>query len=274
MKAAQLFDVSGLATIVTGAASGIGLSYAEAMADNGARVTLMDKDAKSLDAEVRRLAGCGGDVRGQVVDVTDRRALRASVDAVAGYYGKLDVVFANAGIDSPPGFLGMTGERTVDGAFENVSDARWDLIMATNLTSVFTTIKASVPHMKENDPSGGRIIVTTSVAGVRSEAIVGTPYMPAKAAAAHLVRQAALELAKYNILVNAIAPGPFITNIAGGHMKEPTTAQAFARFTPLHRLATTDEMQGLALFLASPAASYLTGSQMVIDGGVLLGLAD
>jgi NAD(P)-dependent dehydrogenase (short-subunit alcohol dehydrogenase family) len=74
--------------------------------------------------------------------------------------------------------------------------------------------------MKENDPSGGRIIVTTSVAGIRSEAIIGIMlYMPAKAAAAHLVHQAALELAKYNILVNAIAPGPFITNIAGGHMQ-------------------------------------------------------
>ena len=100
------------------------------------------------------------------------------------------------------------------------------------------------------------------------------PYMPAKAGAAHLVRQAALELAKYNILVNAIAPGPFITNIAGGHMRDPATVAAFARLAPLHRLASTDEIQGLALFLASPAASYVTGSQIVIDGGVLLGLAD
>src|SRR5271170_1574009 len=173
MKAAQLFDVRGLATIVTGAASGIGLAYAEAMADNGARVTLMDKDARSLDAEVRRLAERGGNVRGQAVDVTDRPALRASVDAAAKHYGKLDVVFANVGIDSPPGFLGMTGERNPDGAFEKVSDERWDLVIETNLTSIFTTIKASVPHMKKNKPTGGRIIVTTSVAGMKSEAIVG-----------------------------------------------------------------------------------------------------
>jgi NAD(P)-dependent dehydrogenase (short-subunit alcohol dehydrogenase family) len=75
------------------------------LADNGARVTLMDKNAKSPDAEVRRLAGCGADLRGQVVDETHRQAPRASVDAVAGYYGKLDVVFANAGIDSPPGLF-------------------------------------------------------------------------------------------------------------------------------------------------------------------------
>ena len=273
MKAAQLFDVSGLATIVTGAASGIGFAYAEAMADNGARVTLMDKDLPSLDASVRQLAERGGEVRGQVLDVTDRAALRASVDAAAEHYGKLDVVFANVGIDSPPGFLSMTGERDPEGAFENVSDERWDLVMATNLTSIYSTIKAAVPHMKKN-PKGGRIIVTTSVAAIRGEAIVGMPYMPAKAGAAHLVRQAALELAKYNILVNAIAPGPFITNIAGGHMKDPATVQAFARFTPFRRVASTDEIQGAALFLASPAATYVTGSQMVIDGGVLLGQAD
>jgi NAD(P)-dependent dehydrogenase (short-subunit alcohol dehydrogenase family) len=262
-----------LATIVTGAASGIGLAYAEVMADNDARVTLIDRDAQSLDAVLRRLAERGGDVRGQVIDVTDRPALRGSIDTAADHYGKLDVVFANVGIDSPPGFLSMTGERKLDGAFENVSDERWDLVMATNLTSIYSTIKASVPHMKKN-PKGGRIIVTTSVAGIRCESIVGMPYMPAKAGAAHLVRQAALELAKYNILVNAIAPGPFITNIAGGHMQDPTTVKAFARFSPLGRLASTDEIQGLALFLAAPAATYVTGSEIVVDGGVLLGLAD
>jgi len=187
MKAAQLFDVSGLATIVTGAASGIGFAYAEVMTDNGARVTLIDKDSSALDAAVRRLAERGGEVRGQVLDVTDRPALRGSVDAAADYYGRLDVVFANVGIDSPPGFLSMTGERVAEGAFENVSDERWDLVMATNLTSIYSTIKASVPHMKKN-PKGARIIVTTSVAGIRSESIVGMPYMPAKAGAAHLVR--------------------------------------------------------------------------------------
>ena len=273
MKAAQLFDVSGLATAVTGAASGIGLAYAEVMADNGARVTLLDKDTQSLDKAVARLRDKGGDVRSQALDVTDRVALRKAFDATAAHYGKLDVVFANVGIDSPPGFISMTGERDPEGAFENVSDERWDLVMATNLTSIYSTFKAVIPHMKKN-PKGGRIIVTTSIAAIRGEAIVGMPYMPAKAAAAHLVRQAALELAKHNILVNAIAPGPFVTNIAGGHMQDPTTVQAFSKFVPLHRIASTDEIQGLALFLASPAASYVTGAQMVVDGGALLGSPD
>ena len=89
MKTAELFDVRGLVTIVTGAASGIGLAYAEVMADNGARVTLMDRDAASLDAAVRRLAERGGDVRGQTLDVTDRPGLRAGIDAAAAHYGRL-----------------------------------------------------------------------------------------------------------------------------------------------------------------------------------------
>jgi len=273
MKIAELFDVKGLATIVTGAASGIGYAYAEAMADNGARVALFDIDRAGLDQAVGKLQAKGGDVRGTAVDVTDRAALRAAIDKAAAELNRLDVMFANAGIDSGPGFLSMTGERTAEGAFENVSDARWDKVLDTNLTSVFSSIRAAVPHMKKN-PKGGRIIVTTSVAALRSEAIVGIPYMPAKAGVAHLVRQAALELAKYNILVNAIAPGPFNTNIGGGHIRKPEVAKAFAQAVPLHRVASTDEIQGAALFLASPASTFVTGIEMIVDGGLMVGRAD
>ena len=273
MKTIELFDVAGLVTIVTGGASGIGYAYAEAMADNGASVTLLDIDDAGLSAAVAKLRAKGGKVRSVVVDVTDRAALRTAIDDTAREFNRLDVLFANAGIDWGPGFLSMTGERSADGAFENISDERWDKVIATNFTSVFTSIRCAVPHMKKNR-SGGRIIVTTSVAAMRSEAVVGTPYMPAKAGAAHLVRQAALELAKFNILVNAIAPGPFVTNIAGGHMRTAEVARAFGQAVPLHRLASTDEIQGAALFLASPASNYVTGAHIIVDGGVMLGRAD
>jgi NAD(P)-dependent dehydrogenase (short-subunit alcohol dehydrogenase family) len=197
MKTSELFDVAGLATIVTGAASGIGYAYADAMADNGARVVLLDIDRAGLDQAVAKLKAKGGDVRGAVADVTDRSALRATIDRAAGELGRLDVLFANAGIDAGPGFLAMTGERAADGAFETMAEEKWDKVIATNLTSVFNSIRAAVPHMKKNGKSGGRIVVTTSVAALRPEAIVGMAYMPAKAGAAHLVRQAALEFAKY-----------------------------------------------------------------------------
>jgi NAD(P)-dependent dehydrogenase (short-subunit alcohol dehydrogenase family) len=88
------------------------------------------------------------------------------------------------------------------------------------------------------------------------------------------MRNAALELARYNVLVNAIAPGPFITNIGGGHAHRPEIQEAFAKGVPLHRMASPEEMKPLALYLASPASSYMTGSQIVIDGGLQLGVVD
>ena len=102
MKSSELFDVGGWATVVTGGASGIGLAYAEVMADNGARVALLDVDRGGLDAAVAKLKAKGGDVRGAVVDVTDRPALRAAIDGAADAFGRLDVLFANAGIDPGP----------------------------------------------------------------------------------------------------------------------------------------------------------------------------
>ena len=272
MNTVQRFSVDGLTCVVTGAASGIGLAYAEVMAEGGAQVTLLDIDAAQLHDQLARLQAQGLAVRGEVVDATDRAALYACFERVGAHYGHLDVVFANAGIDAGPGFLDCDGQRCPQGALEALDEAHWDKVLATNLTSVFTTLRAAVRLMK---PRGkGRIIVTTSNAAMLNEAIVGTPYMPAKAGAAALVRQAAMELARHGITVNAIAPGPFVTNIAGGRLRNPADRAAFATRVPQHRIASTEEIKGLALFLASPAASYITGAQIVIDGGQMLGRVD
>lgn len=268
-RTADLFAVDGAVTIITGAASGIGLAYAEVMAENGATVVMTDIDAARLEREATRLRNAGARVESSILDVTDRQAIVRVFDTVAEAHGRIDVVFANAGIDAGPGFIGMDGGRSPAGAIDALSDEHWDRIIAADLTSVFSTIKSAVRLMKPR--RSGRIIVTTSVAALKPEAIVSTPYMPAKAGAAHLVRQLALELAGYNILINAIAPGPFITNIAGGQLHSPEVQAAFAHLSPLGRLATTKEIQGAAIFLASPASSYVTGTQIVVDGGVLLG---
>jgi NAD(P)-dependent dehydrogenase (short-subunit alcohol dehydrogenase family) len=271
MNAAALFDVSGLATVVTGGASGIGLAYVEVMARNGARVTIMDADIKALDQVVERFLGAGQDIRGEVVDVTDRRALDRSFEATARHYGRLDVVFANAGIGGGPGFLKLDGERNPERALENIPSDLWDKVIAVDLSSVFATLQAAARHMKDR---GGRIIVTTSISAMRTELYVSAPYVAAKAGAAHLVRQTAIELARYGITVNAIAPGPFITNISGGRLKDPVVRAPFEKFAPMHRLGEPEDVKGLALFLASPAAKFITGAQIVIDGGMSLGMAD
>ena len=268
MKAADLFKVAGFGVVVTGGASGIGLGYAEALADNGARVTLLDINKERIDTEVRRLCGAGLDVRGQVADVSDHDGLDRAIAETTEHYGRLDVVFANAGIDPGIGFV-RGGTRIPEGAIENYEDERWNKVIDINLNGVFATIRSSARHMRPR--KFGRIIVTTSAAAMRVGSGLGAAYMAAKAGAAHLMRNVALELAADGITVNGIAPAGFATNIGGGWLKDPEAQKAFASLIPVGRLAEPSDMAGVALFLASPASWYITGQQIAVDGGSLLG---
>lgn len=267
----EMFGVRGRSTIVTGGASGIGRAYAEIMAEHGARVCIFDIDAPGLESTVAAIRDTGGDAWSQAVDVADRTAMADAFDKVSAEHGRIDVVFANAGIDAGPGFMTPEGERNPDGAIDVMDDAHWDRVIAVNLSSVYTTIKLSARHMKKT--GGGRIIVTSSVAAQINEAIVGLPYMPAKAGVDHLVRNAAMELGAFGIHVNCISPGPFMTNIAGGRLRNPADRAAFEAQSLIGRIGDPEDIKGLALYLASPAASYVTGAQFVIDGGSRLRIA-
>ena len=264
------------AAIVTGAGSGLGLAIAEALAENGARITLLDVDAGRIAAETERLRTLGYAVRWEVADVSDHAALERAFDAAVAAHGRLDIVFANAGIDSGPGFVsGWSGSqraRNPDGALETYSDERWNRVIDVNLSGVFATLRIAARFMKPQ--RSGKLIVTTSVAAYQCEPAIGSAYMAAKAGAAHLMRCVALELAAFNITVNAIAPGFFVTNIGGGHAKNPEVQRAMARVLPMQRVGFPDDIKGLALFLAAPASAYLTGQQITIDGGWALGMAD
>jgi NAD(P)-dependent dehydrogenase (short-subunit alcohol dehydrogenase family) len=275
VKCAELFNIAGQGAIVTGAGSGLGLAIAEALAESGARVTLLDVDAGRVAAETQRLKSLGYAVRADVVDVADHAALERAFDAALAAHGRLDIVFANAGVDSGPGFVsGWSGarQRNPEGALESYSDERWNRVIDVNLTGVFATLRAAARIMRPQRT--GRLIVTTSVAGYQCEPAIGSAYMAAKAGAAHLMRCVAQELAAFNITVNAIAPGFFVTNIGGGHAKNPEVQRAMASVMPMHRVGFPDDIKGLALFLASPASAYLTGQQITIDGGWTLGVAD
>jgi NAD(P)-dependent dehydrogenase (short-subunit alcohol dehydrogenase family) len=276
MKTTDLFGVAGYGVVVTGGASGIGLGYAEALASNGAGVTILDIDAPRIEIETKRLRNEGLEVQGKVVDVADHVALTAAIDEAAHSYGRLDVVFANAGIDPGVGFVGAwvgsERPRIPAGALENYGDERWNRVIEVNMNGVFATARAAVRHMKPQ--KSGRIIVTTSLAASRIEPAIGAAYMTAKAGALNFTRCIALELAAYNITVNAIAPGYIVTNIGGGHSLDPVEQAAVARMIPMHRVGFPSDLYGLALFLASPASSYITGQEIIIDGGWGLGTAD
>ena len=268
LQAKALFNVEGFTAVVTGGAAGIGLAYAEVMAANGANVTLIDADGAALDAAVAALRAPGR-VRDRprrrrhrpAPRCTTRSRRRQSARAASTWCSPMPASRRGRASSRPTA-------RAIPPAPSRTSPTQlWQKVLDTNLTGVFTTIRACVPPMKAQ--GGGSIIVTTSIAGLRPSAVVGTPYMIAKAGAAHLVRQAALELARYGIRVNAIAPGPFATRITS-----PELTAIWSRALPVGRIASTDEIKGLALYLASGASGFVTGAQFVIDGGSTLGRAD
>ena len=275
-KTSDLFKVDGYGVVVTGGASGIGLGYAQALASNGARVTLLDVHAQRVEDEAKRLADVGMDVRGVVADVTDHKALDSAIDEAASIYGGIDVVFANAGIDPGVGFVGAWAgadrPRIKEGALENYTDERWNRVIDVNLNGVFATARAAARHMRPR--KSGRIIVTTSLADTRIEPAIGAAYMAAKAGAAIFTRNIALELAAYNITVNAISPGYIVTNIGDGHALNLEEQKAVAKMVPVHRVGWPRDFFGIAIFLASHASDYITGQEIVVDGGWGLGTAD
>jgi NAD(P)-dependent dehydrogenase (short-subunit alcohol dehydrogenase family) len=239
-------------------------------------VTLIDLDGDGAAAQASRLQGEGLDVRSAVADVTDHAALDRAVDEAAETYGRLDVAFANAGIDPGVGFVGAWagGERprVEEGALEQYTDERWNQVIDINLNGVFATARAAARHMRPR--RFGRIVITTSLASTKVEPAIGSAYMTAKAGARHLMHCLALELAAEGITVNAIAPGFFVTNIGGGHAHNPDVQAAIGRDIPMRRVAQPDEIKPLALFLASPASEYITGQEIIIDGGWGIGRAD
>jgi NAD(P)-dependent dehydrogenase (short-subunit alcohol dehydrogenase family) len=255
-----MFEVKDRVAFVTGGAAGLGLAYAEVMAEHGARVVLTDIDGEAAEREAARLRDAGGRVEARTLDVADLAAIRGEIDATVARHGRLDVCFANAGISAG------TGPFTEAGKIANVSLEAFAHVVHVNLTSVFATVQAAAIHMQAR--RSGRIIVTSSIGGMKSEPLTGYAYASTKAALNNMVRHAATELAQYDVLVNAIAPGPFYTNIANGRLhREPAVVKQFEELVPLHRIGMPAEIKGLALFLASDASSYLTGAVIPIDGG-------
>jgi NAD(P)-dependent dehydrogenase (short-subunit alcohol dehydrogenase family) len=259
-KAVDLFRVDGLGAIVTGGASGLGLAMTRVLARNGARVTMIDVDPAGLAAVAAALAAEGCSVRSAVADVSNAAQLDAVVAEAAAWGTGLHIAFANAGISAGPGPLFGPG-------IEEIDDERWRRVLDINLTGVMHTVRAAARHMTGGY---GRIVITSSVSGVRADPITGYAYGATKAAVIQIARNAALELAPRGIHVNAIAPGSFLTNIGKANPAQSGVFEALSQAAALRRVADPAELEGLALFLASPASSYVTGAVFSIDGGATI----
>ncbi len=256
----NLFDLTGRVAFITGAASGLGFAMAEAFAEQGAIVVMADIDADNLRRSVGRLTQAGFVAEGVELDVREAGNIRVAIEDVVARRGKLDICCCNAGVTGGPPFAQPAGQ------IENVDLATWENVVKINQTGVFATMQAAAAAMKPR--KSGRIIVTCSISGMRAGSISGYAYSATKAAIIHMVHLAAVELAPFNIMVNGFAPGPFMTNIAGGRLfRERETVEFMAGTVPLKRVADPRELKGLALLLASDASSYITGTVIPIDGG-------
>lgn len=273
MKTLDQFDLTGRSGLVTGAASGIGLAYAEVLVEAGAKVTLTDIDAEGAARECARLVDQGFEARWDSCDVSKLEDVARAFDHHVAAYGGCDVAFANAGLDVGNGFWTPEGTRNPEGQIDVYDPDRWYKSIGINLNGVFHTVREAARVMKANKARrGGSIVITSSNAAEVNEAIVGVPYMAAKAGVKHFMRHAAYELAAYGIRVNAIAPGPFVTNIGDGWVKKnPAAKKAWDELVPVGKMAETYQIKPLALLLASDAGSYMTGAHVMIDGGMQLG---
>ncbi len=255
---ARIFDVRGRVVLVTGGASGLGLAIATVLARCGARVVIADRDEARLADATRELPA----VEPARVDVADVAAVDALVEGVLDRHGRLDVAFANAGIGAGRG----PGDAT--SLIDAFDLALWRQVLDVNLNGVVHTVRAAARPMKQQ--RGGSIVVTASTAGLRQDPYVSYSYVVAKAGVVNLVHQAALDLARWQVRVNAIAPGPFRTNLGGGGPRRPEADARWAAAVPLGRMGDPAEIGGLALLLASDASSFMTGAVYPIDGGQLL----
>lgn len=266
MRIDRLFSVEGKVAVITGGASGLGLTYAQALAVNGATVIVLDLRQAAIDAAVAQL---GTRASGMAADVTDPAALSAAFAEIDRRHGGIDIVFANAGIGGEPGFGAAAEGQNAAGTLDGCPDEEWRKVIDVNLTGVRNTLAAAARVMKRRG-RGGRIVITSSCAALLNVPFVSTAYHAAKAGASHLGRQAAIELAPFGIHVNIISPANFATGIGEGSMREAHVQDIFARTSLLGRMARLDEIAGVALLLASDASSYLTGLEIPVDGGSLI----
>jgi len=241
----------GRVVVVTGAAKGIGAVTAEMFAREGARVASLDLDA-AVENVAAELGRRGHDVLGLTADVTAAAQIDAAVERVLEQWGRLDILVNNAG-----GFAVMR-------AFEETSESEWDAILRSNLTSAFLMCKAVLPAMRRQ--GAGRIVNLASVVARGGAVRVPAHYAAAKAGVIALTRMLALEVAETGITVNAVAPGTTATDRVLAARRPEETARVAAAI-PLRRLGEPAEVAEAILFLASPAASFITGSVLDVNGG-------
>ena len=244
---------AGKVVLITGAASGIGAATARRFAKEGAELMLGDINESGLAAIAAELGGAGAAVAFQVTDVSERTQVEALVGAAVDHFGRLNIVFNNAGT----GAYGKTPDLYPD---------VWHKVIAVDLHSVFYGCRAAIPHLRR--AGGGVIINTASISGLYGDYGLAA-YNAAKGAVVNYTRALAIDHARENIRVNAVCPGPIETPLMSPiFAASPAIVDEYTRLVPMGRIGQPEEIAGAVAFLASDDASFVTGAMLVVDGGV------
>lgn len=250
----SLFDLTGKSAIITGSSRGIGKAIAEAMAAQGARVTISSRKpgpCEEVAAAINKKHGDGTAIA-VPANISSKDDLQTLVDESNAAFGKIDIVVCNAA--SNPYYGPMAG----------ISDDAFTKILQNNIISNHWLIQMVAPQMRER--KDGAVIIVSSIGGLRGTPIIGA-YNISKAADFQLARNLATEFGEDNVRVNCIAPGLIRTDFARALWENPDTLKRSLAGTPLKRIGEPEEIAGAAVYLASKAGSYMTGQMMVVDGG-------
>lgn len=247
-------SLKGKTALVTGAGKGLGRASALALARAGANVALLARTKKDLQTLAGEIEALGGKSSVEVADATRSAEVDAAVGRTAAAFGSLDIVVHSAG--------GSLRKPALQ-----LSDADWDSLIASNLTSTFIVNRAAGRVMTEQ--RSGSIVNIASAAGLRGRP-TNAPYSAAKAGVINLTRALAMEWAQFNVRVNALAPGRFLTPLTEAEMGDPAKYAAFVKQVPLGRIGRPEELDEIVVWLASEASAFVTGSVLVIDGGQTL----
>lgn len=246
-----MFNLTGRMALVTGGSKGLGLAMARGLAEAGADLAICSRNETELTAARDAIAAATGRrVEAIVADMTRRADVRRLADESARRLGKIDILVNNAGTNVPQ-------------AIDAITDETWDMMLELNLTSVMALTRALVPGMKERQ--WGRVIHISSMMATISKEKRNT-YSATKAALIGMTRASALELGPFNITVNCLAPGPFLTDLPASLLSQAERDE-WSRVTALGRWGDPRELVGPLLLLASDAGSYITGQSILVDGG-------
>ncbi|MDP6980001.1 MAG: SDR family oxidoreductase [Myxococcota bacterium] len=255
----DLFDLTGKVAVITGSSRGIGKSIAEQLAAHGARVVISSRKPEPCEAVAAEINAACADGPGEAIslpaNISEKEALQGLVDQTRERLGPIDILVCNAAVNP---FYGSSMD---------IPDSAFDKIMSANIKSNHWLCNMVIPEMTER--GGGSIIVVSSVGGTRASTVLGA-YNISKAADLALVRNLSAEHGPNNIRVNAIAPGLIRTDFARALWENPKTLKTVTSTTPLRRIGDPEEVGGIAVFLCSKAGSYVTGSTLVVDGGMTI----